>query len=279
MAPLAGQLPGHQILQPGKGERLQGSAQTQTRIDGDVTHVVDGQRNVVADDVAHRAHVLDEEGEPHFGELDPGVRVHRVPVVARAVRGDERTGDVPQQVHAEVHLEEGEARGTAGHEMLGELLRVRAGGGVRVTAHPVTEPAAEQHVGRNLQQAAGQVVQGHVDRGHAATLTAVEAELAHAFEDRADVQRVLAEQPALEHQRVVPAGAVTHLAVAAHPDIRVQPQDRGPERHTDQRGYADVGDTDIPGYGRRVTAAVPPTSPRTSASPLPAHGSAAGAAR
>jgi hypothetical protein len=73
----------------------------------------------------------------------------------------------------------------------------------------------------------------------------VVAELLDLAEQLVHVARILADQPALEHQRVALAGTVTDLAVAAEPLVGVDPDDARPERHAYQGGDAKVGDAQV----------------------------------
>ena len=120
-----------------------------------------------------------------------------------------------------------------------------AGVGVAIHAHAVAELAAEHLVDRHAVGLAGKVPQRDLDRRDAAALAAVAAELLDAPEEPVDVARVLAEEPALQHQREGLAGAVADLAEADDPLVGVDLQERGRERRADDVGAADVGDAQL----------------------------------
>jgi hypothetical protein len=71
------------------------------------------------------------------------------------------------------------------------------------------------------------------------------AELLDAAEQAVDVAGVLAEQPALEHQRVGGAGAVPHLAEPHDALVGVDLEQRRGERGADDFGHPHVGDAKL----------------------------------
>ena len=83
---------------------------------------------------------------------------------------------------------------------------------VGIEPDAIAELAAEHLPARHAPGLAGQVHHGHLDAAHAAGLPRVAAELLDLAEDLVDVAGVLAEDAALEHQRVGLARAVAHLA-------------------------------------------------------------------
>src|SRR5690606_22086843 len=76
LTPLLGELPGNEVLEPGEGVGLERAPKTQTGADADVAHVVDGERDVIADDLPDRRDVLGQQFHALVGDLDPGERVH-----------------------------------------------------------------------------------------------------------------------------------------------------------------------------------------------------------
>ena len=119
------------------------------------------------------------------------------------------------------------------------------GVGVAIDAHLVAELAAEHLVDRDAIGLAGEVPERDLDRRDAAALPAVAAELLDAAEQPVDVARVLAEQPALQHQRVGGAGAVAHLAKPDDALVGVDLEQRRGERRADDFGDPHVGDAKL----------------------------------
>src|SRR3569623_1262146 len=200
--------------------------------------MVDGEGNLVADELAQLKDVLLEQVDPLVGEVEATERVAdvvdvvdgvalapilqrlertvaRVDAVAfeRAGGSNDGAGDIGDLHQAEVPLEEGEA---AIHALLVALAGLGATrlfrGGVAVDADRLAEAAAQHLVDRNAIGLAGEVPQRDLDGGDAAALPAVAAELLDAAEQAIDVARVLAQQPALQHQGEGGAGAVAHFA-------------------------------------------------------------------
>jgi hypothetical protein len=155
-------------------------------------------------------------------------------------RRAQRPRHVAQQADAHVHLEEGEPHL---HALLERLAHGRAGVpaahiGVAVDADLVAELAAEHLVDGHPIGLAGQVPEGELYGADAAALPGVVAELLDAPKDLVDLAGVLAEDAALEHQRVLFAGAVAHLAIAHQPLVGIDLDQRAPVQH----GDAHVGD-------------------------------------
>ncbi|ESX11836.1 hypothetical protein X768_09825 [Mesorhizobium sp. LSJC265A00] len=78
------------------------------------------------------------------------------------------------------------------------------------------------------------------------------AKLLDAPEQPVDVARVLAQQPALEHQRIGRAGAVAHFAQADNALVGVDLDQRRGERCADDFGDAQVGDAQVARPGVRI---------------------------
>ena len=130
-------------------------------------------------------------------------------------------GSFSNQADAEILLEERDAAVHAFLEPRGLRSRVGCRRGVGVEADAIAEPAAEQLPARHAPGLAGKVHQGHLDAADAAGLPRRRAELLDAPEDLVDVARVLAEDPALQHQRVAFVAPVAHFAPADQPLVRI----------------------------------------------------------
>src|SRR5262249_40482554 len=137
---------------------------------------------------------------------------------AAADRFADRIGDnardIFHQVDPEVHLEPGEALLLALLQPLAvndQIVRLR---GIGVAADLVAKLTAERLGNRHAIRFARQVPQRHLNRTDAAGLPAVAAELFDLTENFIDVAGILAQDAALEEQRIGFAGAVAHLAQA-----------------------------------------------------------------
>jgi hypothetical protein len=89
-------------------------------------------------------------------------------------------------------------------------------------------------------------------RRDATALPAVTAELLDAAKQTIDVARVLAKQPAFQHQRVGGAGAVAHLAKPDDALVGVNLEQRRDERRADDFGHPHIGDAKVGWCGVRV---------------------------
>ena len=268
---LGGVLPGDHVLEPGRRVFLDPLRQTDAVLQRDVADMVDRERNLPSDDLADLGDVLLQKVEPLFGEMQAGEgvadvvhvvggvapspvvqRLDEAPLRVRAVSferaggGDDGARPVHDLREAEIHLEEGVAER---HALLQPLAGLRAARlarvGVAIHAHPVAEFSAEHLVDRNAVGLAGEVPERDLDRGDAAALPAVPAELLDAPEQPVDVAGVLAEQPALQHEGEGGAGAVAHLAEADDSLVGVDLQQRGRERRADDLGDPHVGDAKL----------------------------------
>src|SRR4029079_9537639 len=149
---------------------------------------------------------------------------------------------VLEKVDAEVLLEERETAVHARLQPQALLLRVLGLRGVGVETHAIAEPAAQHLPARHAPGLAGEVHHRHLDSAHAAALPRVPAELLDLPEDLVDVARVLAEEPALEHQRVRLARAVAYFAPADETLVGLDADDRTRHRRLDDDRDADIGD-------------------------------------
>ena len=155
----------------------------------------------------------------------------------------ERAGHVHQKLDAEVHLEERVALRDARLEGLAHVASAALGVGVAVNAHAVAELAAEELPHRHTPKLARDVPAGELDRAHAAGLARVAAELADTAEHLLHVERVLAEDAALEHGGVGTRARVAHLAVADEALlVRVELHERAALRRAVDVREADVCD-------------------------------------
>jgi hypothetical protein len=89
-------------------------------------------------------------------------------------------------------------------EALAENLRVVGFGGVGVAADAVAKFAAEHLVYRHVISLARQIPQRHFQGAHASALARRTAELLDLAEDFINVARVLAQNAALQFERIVP---------------------------------------------------------------------------
>ena len=275
---LVGVLPGDHVLEPGRHVFLDPPGEPDAVLQRDVADVVDGERNLHADHLADLGDVLLQQVEALVGEVQAGEGmedvVHVVDGVAgapvldrldraaagvdavafeRAGRRDHRARDIGDLHQPEIHLEEGEAEVHALLEALAGLGAARHRRvGVAIDAHLVAELAAEHLVDRHAVGLAGEIPQRDLDRRDAAALPAVAAELLDAAEQAVDVAGVLAEQPALQHQRVGGAGAVAHLAEPDDALVGVDLEQRRGERRADDLGHPHVGDAKLGRPGVRV---------------------------
>ena len=118
-------------------------------------------------------------------------------------------------------------------------------GGVAIAADLVAELAAEHLVDRHAVGFARQVPERHLDAADAAGLPRVAAELFDLAEDLVDVAGILAQDAALQDQRVVLAGAVAHFAEAVDALVGVDADDRRRHRRSAHHHHAHVGDLQI----------------------------------
>src|SRR5262249_1772827 len=128
--------------------------------------------------------------------------------------------------------------------------------GVGVDADPVAEPSAAEHgVDRDAVNFAGDVPQSHFDRADSPTLPGRTAELFDFAEELIELERVFAEEAALQEQRIGWAGAVTHFAKAIDALIGVDSDDRtGTRARFLDDGYAQVGDFQLGRTGVGIDA-------------------------
>ncbi len=256
--------PGDQVLHVGERILLHAPGELDRLVLVEMTGMVDAKLDLVADVLAHHRHELLHQIESLLRDLDAGERVVDLPVVTtltgvlRAklplsnrsprmrVDQDPFTARARDQLDSEVHLERRVARVHAGLlHAPAEGVRVGRRGGIGVEADPVPVLAAQHLIHGDVVGLAGQVPQGGLHPGDAAALAAVVAELLDDSEDLLDVARVLAKDAALQHQGVLLGAVVAHLAVAPEALVRVDPDDRAPERDTADLGDAQVGDAEV----------------------------------
>ena len=104
----------------------------------------------------------------------------------------ERARAIVQHAGLQVHLEERQAHFPALAHALGVDLGIRVAGGIGVDANAIVVLIADQAVGGDAVNLAGNIVEGHIDRAVAAAHAAVVGELAQRPQVAFDVQRVLA---------------------------------------------------------------------------------------
>ena len=106
---LVGELPGEHVLVPGQREPVERPPQADAGLQAQVAEVVGGQRDLVADLLAHLRHVLAEQVDAAVGDLQAGERVHHAVGVEHPRRCDHAVAAAGEQADAEVHLQEAEA--------------------------------------------------------------------------------------------------------------------------------------------------------------------------
>src|SRR6516225_11817707 len=112
--------------------------------------------------------------------------------------------------------------------------------------------AAPHLVNRNVVNLAGDLPQGHFDSAHASRLPRLPAELPDLAEQAIHVDRVFAQQAALEHQGVTWAGAVAHLTQPLDALVGVNPDDGAGHGRTRDYGNAQIGDLQPRGAGMGI---------------------------
>ena len=175
----------------------------------------------------------------------------RWPIVV-ADRHRQRAGHVLQQVDAEVLLQIRDAAVHPRLQPLALLLRRSALRWCRRRAGRDRGTCRRASASTARPSLAGQIHQRHLDAAHAAGLPRVAAELLDLAEDLVDVAGVLAEDAALEHQRVGLAGAVAHFAVADQALVGVDADQRTGHRRADDDRDAQVGDLQLRRLRRRL---------------------------
>ena len=105
--------------------------------------------------------------------------------------------------------------------------------------------AAKHLIGRDVPRLARQIPERHLDGDDAAGLPRVAAELLQLAEDLVDAAGVLAEDAALEKERIGLTRAVADLAVARDALVGVDADDRTGHRGADDGRKAQVGDLQL----------------------------------
>ena len=217
---------GYHVLVPGQVVPVQRLAQADAVLHANVAEVVDGEGDLVADDVANARHVVGQQADAFVRQPDARERMHDVQRVHHARRRRQGSRNGFQQADAHVHLQEGEPPVHAFLQAPAHLFRVRGRRGIAVNAYFVPEFPAGQLVGGHAVGLAREIHQGHLDGAYAAGLPRVVAELADLSEDLVDVAGVLAQDARLEGEGVGLAGAVPHLAQAVDVLVGVEPDYR-----------------------------------------------------
>ena len=100
-------------------------------------------------------------------------------------------------------------------------------GGVGVDANLVAEFAAADHgVHGRVVDLACEVPEGHFNRANSAALPGMSPELFDLAEKFVELQRILADNTALQKKRIRGAGAVAHLAEAVNTLVGINANDR-----------------------------------------------------
>ena len=140
--------------------------------------------------------------------------LHGAHVVKVSQRGAEGAGDIHEQLDAEVHLEVGVALRDAFLKRAAHVAAAAFAVGVAIDADAVAELAAKQLPNGNAPELAGDIPASQLDGADTARLAGVTAELADATEHLLDIQRVFAENAALQHRGVCAGGGVSDLAIS-----------------------------------------------------------------
>ncbi len=149
------------------------------------------------------------------------------------------------QVDSEIHLQPGES-------LLHAILQPRAVNlGIfrfhRVGVDPdaIAEFSAHHLVHRHVVGFARQVPQRHLDPAHAAGLPRVKTELLDLPENLVDVAGILAQDAALEHQRVILGSTVAHFTQSVNALVGIDANHRAPHGRARYRRHAQVRDLEI----------------------------------
>ncbi len=238
-----------------------------------MAEVVRRQGQLTAHDGSNLGHVLLQEVQPLFREVDAAQGVWHVVEVIPSVAGQARllgrqvggpAGGrcgpsqllqiaqgraqgarlVGDQVGAHIHLGPGKASSDAFLESLTHGARrvIALGVGVAIQPHAVAELAAQHLIDGHAVGLAGQIPQGHLDAADAASLPTVPAELLDAAEQAVHVARILSQDAALEHLGIQLVGAVAHLAIAHQALVGLDLEQDAMHRRADDIGKAHVGD-------------------------------------
>ncbi len=232
--------------------------------------MVDGDGNLVAGSLSAFGHVVLQIIKPLLRDVDAGEGVRGVEQVVslaahgprvdgavgrredgllvfphllqKAARCGERAGDIHQELDAQIHLEEGKALRHARLESLAHVASAGLGVGVAVDADPVAELAAQELPDGDAPGLARDVPERDFDARDAAALPRHAAELLDAPENLLHVAGVFAEDAALEHGRVSPAGGIADFAVAHNALVGVDLDQRAAFRRAVDVGKTHVGD-------------------------------------
>jgi hypothetical protein len=201
------------------------------------------QRNLHADHFPDLADPVREPFDPLVGDFNARERVHHAVAAAeaRASRHRERAGHVAHQADAEVLLQVRDAAIHALTQQRGLFLRILALRRVSIEPHTIAELAAEHLPAGDAPGLSGKIHQGHLDPAHAARLTRVMAELLDLAKHFIDAARVLAEDAALEEERIDLVRSVAHFAPPADALIRIDSNQRACKRGARDDGDAHIG--------------------------------------
>src|SRR5262245_47787651 len=173
------ELPRHQVLEPGELVRRQRPAEADRVIDGEMSKVVGGEWDLVADGFPDSGDVPNEAFDRLVRELDCGEGMGGHPV-ARPVETKRSSDQAPfafEEVDAQVHLEERVAEVEPGLHSARVLGTVARDGGIGIEPDPVAVATSEHLVHRDLERLAGKVPESHLHAADTAALPAVETEL------------------------------------------------------------------------------------------------------
>ena len=151
-----------------------------------------------------------------------------------------------KQFGANIKFDKGQPQRFAPFQRFAIALHCRLVGrrSVGVEAHLVAIFAAQQLVAGDAINLAHEIPQGNFNAGDAAAFTPPVAEFFEGAEDHINVAGILAEQHALELERIFAVTSVAHLAQAIDALIRVNAED-GVVIVAGNHGNAHVGDFEV----------------------------------
>jgi len=154
--------------------------------------------------------------------------------------------DLFNEIYAEIHFQAGKT--VLSHALLQavcEDFRVIRFRGVCIAADLIPKFPAEHLIRRHVVDFAGDIPQRHLYATDATPLPGMAAKLFNFAEYFVDTTGILAEDDALQHQRVVLAGPVPNFSEAVHALVGVDSNNRAAHRRADYGGDTHVGDLEV----------------------------------
>src|SRR5262249_51725939 len=198
-----------------------------------MAEMVGTERNVPACRLAHCGDDLGRAGDTALGDAGTEAVAWCAPVPAKLVLEARRLADGPtfaiiEQLRPDIELDEGQPQRFPRFDALGVALWSRVGGGRRVgvDSNPVAILAAEELIAGHAVDLPDQIPQRDLDARDPAALAAPVTKLLDRPKDHVHIARVLAQQHALELERVLLVAGVAHLAKAIDALIGIDADDR-----------------------------------------------------